>query len=570
MYIQPNTTVILLTGVPLDESYDHTIKFTSAQAQQTYFMSKQLMRFDQHTYQRKERGTIRVNALADNLYHVNYLMFQNTAFGNKWFYAFVRSVNYINDQTTEIVYAIDIYQSWLFEMQVGQCFVEREHILHDELGASLTDEGLEVGDLEIFQTLDITGFGNSIYDNFYGVIATTELPLAQDTFGANNQISGDSAYNVTTGACNYFKFDMDDMYLIREYSELLAHVDKTDAIVSVFLLPKIVVNSYIQDPQHPKPNPDTPYYMDLPEVDVLGHQPKNKKLFQYPYYFLEASDNCGNSKIYKYEYFDTRRISLSNDKIAFKFSCSISPSAEMILIPEYYGSSFDYNIDSEDSGFDSAMISSAIPRIPYSIDSYAIWLAQNSTWVNGHRVEGSEYLSPSDLTRDIASIVSGAGLGAMANMQMASSALGYVFTGSPVMGAVAGGGVALINAVAKVQANMAAKEKAKLLPDKYNAGTGSVNLQYNKVGFTIYAKRVRDEYAQMIDNYFDMYGYKTNEVKVPNMDSRPHWNYVKTAWANISGNIPADDIVKLKEIFNNGITFWKNPSEVGDYSLNNH
>lgn len=568
MYIQPNTTVILLTGVPLDESYDHTVKFTSAQAQQTYFLSKQLMRFDQHTYQRKERGTIRVNALADNLYHVNYLMFQNTAFGNKWFYAFVRSVNYINDQTTEIVYAIDIYQSWLFEMQVGQCFVEREHIVNDDIGASLTDEGLEVGDLEIFDTLDITGFGNSIYDNFYGMVATTEYSISHSNFGASNEVSGDSGYNVITGGCYYFKFQLDDMYLLKDYVRVLSEMDQLDAIVNVFLLPKVVVDSYTQNP--PKPNPDTQYLMYMPDVDVLGHQPKNKKLFQYPYYFLEASDNNGNSKIYKYEYFDTRKISQSNDKIAFKLSCSISPTAELILLPEFYGSSFDYNIDSVDSGFDNAMVSSSIPRIPYSSDSYAVWLAQNSTWMNGHRVEGSEYLSPSELNRDVASIVSGAGLGAMANMQMAHSALGYAFTGSPVMGAVAGGGVALINAVAKVQAKMAAKEKAKLLPDKYNAGTGSVNLQYNKLGFTIYAKRVRDEYAQRIDNYFDMYGYKTNEVKVPNMDSRPHWNFVKTAWANISGNIPADDIVKLKEIFNNGITFWKNPSEVGNYSLNNH
>lgn len=558
MYIQPNTTVILLTGVPLDESYDHTIKFTSAQAQQTYFMSKQLMRFDQHTYQRKERGTIRVNALADNLYHVNYLMFQNTAFGNKWFYAFVRSVNYINDQTTEIVYAIDTYQTWLFEMEVGQCFVEREHIVNDEIGASLTDEGLEVGDLEIFDTLDITGFGNSILDNFYGIVATTEYSIALSNFGASNEISGDSGYNVITGGCYYFKFQLDDMYLLKDYVRVLSEMDQLDAIVNAFLLPKVVVDSYAQTP--PKPNPDTPYPMYMPDVDVLGHQPKNKKLFQYPYYFLEASDNCGNSKIYKYELFDTRRISPTNDKIAFKLSCSISPTAELILLPEYYGSSFDYNIDSVDSGFDNAMVSSSVPRIPYSSDSYAVWLAQNSTWMNGHRVEGSEYISPADVTRTVAGMGAGATGGLLAGASV----------GMPIAGLVAGVSAPIVSQISNVQNKMSAKEKAKLLPDKYNAGTGAVNLQYNKVGFTIYAKRVRDAMAQKIDNFFELYGYKTNELKVPNMDSRPHWNYVKTAWANISGNIPADDIVKLKEIFNNGITFWKNPSEVGNYTLNNH
>ena len=191
----------------------------------------------------------------------------------------------------------------------------------------------------------------------------------------------------------------------------------------------------------------------------------------------------------------------------------------------------------------------------FTTDSYKIGLAQNSTWVNGHRVEGSEIVSPQMISSALSQAVIGTGVG--------------LATGNAV-GAGIGAVTGATNVATKVAERLSEREKAKLLPDKYNAGTGNTPLQFNRTGFTLYCKSIREPMMRRIDSYFEMYGYRTDELKVPNMNSRPHWNFVKTAWANISGNIPADDIAKLKEIFNNGITFWKNPSEVGNYSLNNH
>ena len=64
-------------------------------------------------------------------------------------------------------------------------------------------------------------------------------------------------------------------------------------------------------------------------------------------------------------------------------------------------------------------------------------------------------------------------------------------------------------------------------------------------------------------------GYKINSVKIPNINGRPNWNYVKTIDANITANIPQNDLIEIKEIFNNGVTFWHNPSTFLDYSRNN-
>ena len=66
-----------------------------------------------------------------------------------------------------------------------------------------------------------------------------------------------------------------------------------------------------------------------------------------------------------------------------------------------------------------------------------------------------------------------------------------------------------------------------------------------------------------------MFGYATKKIKVPNRNVRPHWCYTKTRDCVVKANAPADDVRKICQIYDNGITFWKNPSEVGNYSLDN-
>ena len=44
---------------------------------------------------------------------------------------------------------------------------------------------------------------------------------------------------------------------------------------------------------------------------------------------------------------------------------------------------------------------------------------------------------------------------------------------------------------------------------------------------------------------------------------------IKTINANILGDIPQEDMQKLKNIFDNGVTFWHNANTFLDYSQNN-
>ena len=102
-------------------------------------------------------------------------------------------------------------------------------------------------------------------------------------------------------------------------------------------------------------------------------------------------------------------------------------------------------------------------------------------------------------------------------------------------------------------------------------GTVGAGSEVAKRTKAIYFKQisVTAEYAKMIDDFFDRFGYTCGRLKVPNRNARPHWTYTKTKDVNLRGNVPTDDMRKIKEIYDNGITFWNNGSEVGNYNLDN-
>jgi autotransporter adhesin len=106
-----------------------------------------------------------------------------------------------------------------------------------------------------------------------------------------------------------------------------------------------------------------------------------------------------------------------------------------------------------------------------------------------------------------------------------------------------------------------------------NNTSGSLNSSdvnfINSKCFGFYPMSIRREYAIKIDRIFDSIGYRTNEMKIPNITGRRNWNYVETQAVAILGSIPQNDLQRIKDMFNSGITFWHNPTTFLDYSQNN-
>ena len=119
---------------------------------------------------------------------------------------------------------------------------------------------------------------------------------------------------------------------------------------------------------------------------------------------------------------------------------------------------------------------------------------------------------------------------------------------------------------------MSLRDKRETATPQANGNTNSGDVTYalEETTFTAYQMSVKQEYAEIIDKYFDMFGYKVNKVKVPNIIGRSKWNYVKTVDCNFEGDIPQQFLQIIKQMFNNGITLWHDPQYMYDYTQTNN
>lgn len=174
MEIAPNTVIHLLRNVPLDNTYTDTMFFSSAAAQREHFLSYNKTSFEQQTFQRIRKGVARVDTPLNAIFDCNYMMFQNTAYGNKWFYAFITSMEYVNDNATDVFFEIDVMQTFHFDYQLEHCFVERETPVSDNVGEHVYPEDLPIGEIVCHQQYVPNAF-QSISADLRPCIARTPL-----------------------------------------------------------------------------------------------------------------------------------------------------------------------------------------------------------------------------------------------------------------------------------------------------------------------------------------------------------------------------------------------------------
>ena len=126
--VTPDSTIRLLKcPIKLDDR--NQLTFSSTAEQLTYFQSLPYLTDANMTYIRKD-GVIRVGTNSssvdyEDLLQYNYVMYQNTHYDSKWFYAYITDVKYINDGCTELSIETDVFQTWSFDATFKQSFIER-------------------------------------------------------------------------------------------------------------------------------------------------------------------------------------------------------------------------------------------------------------------------------------------------------------------------------------------------------------------------------------------------------------------------------------------------------------
>ena len=545
--ITPQTDLKLLK-CPIESDNRNQMTFSNVTAQYNYFNSLPKLSVDNFTYQRKD-NVIRYPAHIDNILTYNYVMYRNDAYLDKWFYAFISKMEYVNDNMTYITIKTDVYQTWQFDMVWKRSFIEREHVNVDTVGQHTVPENLEIGEY-ICEANQDANPGNShlviaaTYDCFKNVSAGSYV---------NGIYSGVDYYLIASPSTSS---DLpSDTAAIETFLKTYAAAAKSEAITGMFIVPDKITKyeTYVTTGTGPKwdfmvNNGGLLYYpykkltssdLDLTGADfgdisitkpyssVGSYVPKNNKLYTYPYKYLKATNNTGSSAIYHYEEF-------SSSTFKFKTKGAITPGCSIKCYP--------LNYKGVTNNYDEGINYGKYPVCSFNTDMYTNWLTQNSVNLALNMVSGA------------GQIVGGAGVA--------------IATGGA---GIAVGASSMVSGAATIANTLAQVYEHSLVPPQAegNLNNGDINysMGINKIMF--YKMTIKEEYARIVDQYFSMYGYKINQVALPHITGRSNWNYVKTINANIEGNIPEEDLNEIKAIFNSGVTLWHNASTYLDYSQDN-
>lgn len=545
MAITPQTDLMLIKS-PLELDNLNQLTFSSASVQATYFASLPHLRVTDFTYQRKD-NVIRYPAHIDSLYEYNYVMYRNNHYSSKYFYAFITRMEYINDNMTNIYIKTDTFQTWQFDLQYKESFVEREHVNDDSLGTHTVPEGIATGDYVC----------NSKRVLYEGDSNTTLCVMVSDM---PDEISNLlpiklGTYNGIFSGCRFMIFDPTNPELsASNFLRAMDVTDMADAVVSIFIIPNSLIPSSITyttfdvtvthgiRTQHIEfkgamlPSSTGAVVMatssDFSSPTTLnGYTPKNNKCRVYPYSYFYVSNNVGADVEFHYEDF-------YNSTASFKTIGAITPGCSIRCVPLNYKKLTDTSTSL--NSFNAGIPVGKYPTCAWKTDLYTNWQTENQ--INQFMGYGAGIVG---IGAGAALIATGAGAGVG-------------------IGAIAGGITSIIGAINQ-------DYQHSLIPDhaKGNTNTGDVTFSSGNLDVIAYKMSVRNEFAKIIDDFFSAFGYKINTYKIPNITGRRNWNYVKCDGINITGDIPQEDMQEIKSLFNNGITLWHNTSTFLDYSQNN-
>lgn len=583
-YIAPNSTIKLFSGVPLDNSYRNTLYFANENQQLQYFATTgagAVATLNNQMYQRVSAGVCRVQADYATIYGANYMAFKNTSFENKWFYAFVTDVLYINDNVAEIRYELDVMQTYLFDVDLKPCLVEREHITRSEdtIGANVLPEAFDLGEYRIKDIIPFVPIGRSGETNYYIIVGMVDDKKSPKQAGGVSigDINDDGIYNaalpVSAGGFydgvysgfKYYAFPANSTGAAQVTDFINQHIKTIDNIYMMYMAPTSITPSPGNDHSLPT-NTSSIALSNINGAAITGSEafdtyvPVNKKLYTYPYNYFGLTNGQGESLITRYEWFENLTPSFdANATFIHPVTITLRPgggykgiSNEPLAPAKLYTESITL------TGF---------PLCSWSYDAYSRWAAT--------RV-------PQIIRTGIVSAVEGAASAGLrlATAGMAAQVAGAQFADGASMintkGVAAATGVSYgTNLLSKAASIYEERYNASIAQDPAKGSTANGNADFASGAFNIWAYRghVSGEVAKMIDNYFSMFGYKCNMVKVPNRTGRTLWNYVKTVSCVIekkqNGLVNAAAISQMEAIYDNGITFWHNPAEVGNYTETN-
>ncbi len=433
----------------------------------------------------------------------------------------------------------------MFDIDIKASFVEREHAsaAEDTEFANLTPEPVEVDNW-----CEDGGSGLYRWDlSNAGVAVSNKIILAiipNNTIQAIIRGAGATYAGIYSGASYWVCNNAGEA---NTAIMALAAVDMAESIVDVFMAQIAPVEGDSAQQYNVTTGINT---HNLTFRTPTGtYTARNKKLLNSQFTFIRGNSDDGNSYDYKPEFCSQ----IFGGKVSVAFTAQLS----MLFKPNYMGY----------QGNNAENLDYAIPFTQ----------CVHCTW-NSQGYLGSFMKEAAKVVTTIGGAVAAAYTGGAAFLPAIQQALpAGAETGLALTNQVAKAGSVgntVVSAVRNSSGNSGQLgEIGSTLQHRATAARGNQtgDIMAYSMGLHGYEfKRMcpPKETLERLDTFFDMFGYAVNKVKVPNLDTRVSWNYVKLKSPCIYGSVPVEGMAEIKRAFERGIRLW-HVDAVGDFSALN-
>ena len=533
----PDSSLRLL-NMRMDSELRNTLWFPDRNTQTNWFLSQtDFISFTDYSYVKKD-NTIVLACREEDIWRFNYVMYQNTNFSSKWFYAFIVKREWASDYSTRIYLKTDPLQTWLFDWSLMTSFIERQHSTTDEPGDNIIPEPIG-GSQVIYQisgTVDCT-------PDWIGVFATSSA--------SGEGTSGVKIGGMYSGAQNVFLDQVLPNNLLNSYvnNGMATAVSRIQQITGFGTESGSVTGYNATYQKHP--------------TNIAGYTPRNKKLLSgafvngYVTGFGQeikfTPDFCSGSEV---------QVNFAQDITSGSVYCYISNYGQQ-------GVNGHTNV----LGF--------LFTFPESTWAYN----QYKNDYNLHNGSNSIFRERSGMQRDVNRL--NAGIGTIGNIASLAAGIADIVNPASVLGGDLARDVtgftdsiqSTVSDAASLYQNYIGideiSQNLAYIDESYNApATGNVaqSNPFIAAGETIvkYGWLVPDaRIAERYDQFLDVYGYAQNTYAIPNLHARNAWTYVKVTELMLDGNCPDEDEVQIRQAFRNGIFWWVYNKEFGNFNQDN-
>lgn len=633
MYIQPSTEIHILQNIPLNKSYEHTVYYKDAETQATEFLKFEKYMLTNYSYQRANLGTLRVELKYENLYNCNYLMFKNNAFENKWFYAFITGVSYVSNEVSEIYYEIDVMQTWCYDYTFLNSFIERQHSEKDVMFRNSVPEGLELGsEYRLIKGISYFTSGapawvvlattsvNVGVSAYTGMIGGVYTGLVMYYLRSESDLQ-----KVITAFRNAGQENAIVAFYQAPYFDISKPLNQPYRVDVEFEMQENLGNAY--KPRNNKlycyPFTYLECYSTLGisgefKFDQFNNRGDKKVKFAVDSTIFPQAQMTATPYMYRgtiidyassvgYSLFPT--CSFSGD--AFKAWWAQNKNSYMasmnaisnnydtnqrIIANNYAMSSLSASTALTNSGINANTAlanANASNQTALAINESNRQFGQVQNGINGiggilgnalsgnvggvinsavntaTSMYGTE-LNANNTASALATDLSNTNRSVGASQTIARNSYSTAMKNASM--SEVNSNLANLNTYQNATAMLVAKKQdIAHTPNTAhgNAMCDGLNYARNTAGFMFRQWGLSEEYAKKVDKYFDKYGYAQNTAYVPVRLNRKHYSYLKTVGCNITGKMNNNDILTIKNIYDNGITTWDNLQNVGHYEIDN-